>query len=819
MSGYLPTRLDYFKEEGNTHFSPIIWGESGLAGLYKTVNDCYSFFRKIAIMVYMVMLVYMGVRILLASTGQNMSRYKTLFMYWVVGVAILFLYPFVMKYAIKLNDSFVEIIATNRTVDGKDYRKIAPQRNSLKDIGGEIQDLEFEANPFTEGGKDYMSLIANDANESGKLAIAIVYLILTWQLTTLLIHYYKRVFMVGFLIAIFPLVAMFYAIDKIGDGKSQAFEQWNKEFILNVFIQSFHAIVYVFVCGTIYAAYSADTGIDYIIIIMGSTFLFTGESIIKQVFSQSSPAGTVKGLGDTAAGAMAKVAIAKNVAKAVTKPIIGKDSIAAKTKNAFDQRKATKAKLDAFDSMATPVQEPNAGLRLDHTQATLDAIDNDPNLTAEQKVQKKEEAIKLANAVATINNPNSRSVEELQRAYSTVQDAMASGENSAILQDLKLTPDQMAAAAGIGAELAREMSINGGNLDPVTVESLIQVRLGIEGMSDQERDKYTNMVLLDLVKNGGSRYGTDVKAGVEAEIDAGVEAIRRITDSFVSRERIDRELEEAEALADDEAVARLEAMRADVDRRRAAINQQARVIADSFHDGEEGAGDRHERAVARSMLILKSGDQGLYTTEEYLDAVTQLQRSMDHNDATRQMAAKLDIDIDLLNHALIYKADEEGKINSKTRDHAREYEKHSRDGLFEDELSGHDLVKLAMQRDPAKRQQLRDEMVETLTAARQKASDYERSQISDIAQEILVSNMVDVDEGGFSGTRYLAGQTREDIEAELKRAKRNIWKSLGGQGEATGFGEFSQEYLDDMKAYNAHFRGDQEGDYTFGKYD
>lgn len=766
----------------------------------KTVNDCYSFFRKIAIMVYMVMLVYMGLRILLASTGQNMSKYKTLFMYWVVGVAILFLYPFVMKYSIKLNDSFVKVISENRTVDGKDYRKIAPQRRSLKDIGGNIEDLEFEANPFTEGGTDYMSLIANDANESGKLAIAIVYLILTWQLTTLLIHYYKRVFMVGFLIAIFPLVAMFYAIDKIGDGKSQAFEQWNKEFILNVFIQSFHAIVYVFVCGTIYAAYSADTGIDYIIIIMGSTFLFTGESIIKQVFSQSSPAGTVKGLGDTAAGAMAKVAIAKNVAKAVTKPIIGKDSIAAKTKNAFDQRKATKAKLDAFDSMATPVQEPNAGLRLDHTQATLDAIDNDPNLSKEEKVQKKAEAIKLANAVATINNPNSRSVDELQRAYSTVQDAMASGENSAILQDLKLTPDQMAAMAGVGAAIAQQVAINGGNLDPVTVESVIQMRLGVafDGMSDQERDKYRNMVLLDLVKNGGMRYDTDVRAGVEAEVDAGLEAIRRISDSFVSRDRIDQELE------DDE-----------INRRRAAINQQARAIADSFHDGEEGAGDRHERTVARSMLILKNRDQGLYTTEEYLDAVSQLQRSMDHNDATREMVSELDVDIDLINHMLIYRADAEGKINSKTRDHAREYEKHSRDGLFDDELSGHDLVKLAMQSDPSKRQELRDEMVDSLSKARQKA----KGQISDIAQEILVSDMVDVDEGGFSGTRYLAGQTREDIEAELKRAKRNIWKSLGGQGEATGFGEFSQEYLDDMKAYNAHFRGDQEGDYTFGKYD
>lgn len=739
-------------------------------------------------------------------------------MYWVVGVAILLLYPFAMKYMIKLNDSFVAIIAENRTVDGKDYRKIAPQRNSLKSADGNIEDLQFDANPFDNGGKDYMSQIANDANESGKLAIAIVYLILTWQLTTLLIHYYKRVFMVGFLIAIFPLVAMFYAIDKIGDGKSQAFDHWNKEFILNVFIQSFHAVVYVFVCGTIYAAYGDGTGIDYIIVIMGSTFLFTGEGIIKQIFSQSSPAGTVRGLGDTAAGAMAKVAIAKNVAKAVTKPVIGKDSIVAKTKNAFDQQKAAKAKMNAFESMATPMQEPNAGMRLDHTQATLDAIDNDPSLSAEEKAQKKQEAINLANAVATVNNPNSRSVEELQRAYETIQAAQASGENSAILQDLKLTGDQMAAMAGIGAAIASDIAANGGTLDPVTVDRELQMRLGyvLEGMSDQERDKYRNMVLLDLVKNGASRYGDDPRARVEAEVDAGVEAIRRLTDSFVSRDRIDQALAEAEETGDDEAVARLEAMRADVERRRAEINRQARVEADKLHGGKEGSGNRHERTVARSALIITNRDKGLYTTEEYLDAVAQLQGSMDYSDDTRKMVANLGLDIDLVNHALIYRADAEGKINSKTRDHAREYEKHSRDGLFDDELSGHDLVRIAMQRDPAKSQEIRDSVVESMTAARVKTNDYERDQVSDIAREILVANMVDIDAGGFSGKRYLNGQTLEDIQAELKQAKRNVWMSLGGQSPTLATGEFSKEYLEDVKTYNAHFRGDQEGDYTFG---
>ena len=68
-----------------------------------------------------------------------------------------------------------------------------------------------------------MSEIARDADETGSLALGLTYLILTWQLITLAIHYYKRILMVGFLITIFPIVMTFYVLDKVGDGKSQSF--------------------------------------------------------------------------------------------------------------------------------------------------------------------------------------------------------------------------------------------------------------------------------------------------------------------------------------------------------------------------------------------------------------------------------------------------------------------------------------------------------------------------------------------------------------------------------------------------------------------
>ncbi len=49
----------------------------------------------------------------------------------------------------------------------------------------------------------------------------------------------------AFLTIIAPLVAITYPIDKINDGKAQAFDMWLKEYIFNLLIQPLHLLLYI----------------------------------------------------------------------------------------------------------------------------------------------------------------------------------------------------------------------------------------------------------------------------------------------------------------------------------------------------------------------------------------------------------------------------------------------------------------------------------------------------------------------------------------------------------------------------------------------
>lgn len=797
FNNYSETKIDYFNDLKGSEYSKIIWGSGGdgNGGLSKTVNECYSFFNKIAVLVYMVMLVYMGLRIILSSTGQSLSHYKTLFMYWVVGVAILFLYPYAMKYTIKLNDTFVNIISTSTKSDDPNYQE--PERNLIATTTTDsIWKIDFDKNPFSGSGNDYMSSIANDANESKRLAMSFAYIILTWQLLILILHYYKRLFMVGFLIAIFPLVAMFYAIDKIGDGKSQAFDHWNKEFMLNVLIQSFHAVVYVFVCGSINVTKSGTTGFDFILIITGTTFLFTGEQIVKGIFSQNSgvKAGAARGLSDTAAWSMAKVQMATDFAAKTTRNLVGRDSAVMRLRNAHNVRKATGAKLALFDTMAQTTSAPNAGLRFESTQQTMKDIDSNTTMTAEEKQASKAETMKLANAVADINNPHTRSVEELQRAYDTVKQAMQADPTNAILGDLKLSAAQLGAVDAIGREVAHMVANH--VTDPIQIESKVTATLGytLDGLSNEEKSKYINMAIYQVAQHGAVRYA-DPLGGAEAEIESGAKALTRAFSTFNYRS-------EGSALNETQEL------------KRAQVQQAADEWAKSFHEEGEDATDE-EKELAEGLLILANRKSGLYTAEEYLSATEKIRRNLNSDsEAAQEMAKSLDMDIDLLRHGIASKAKAEGSSSEEIQAVIDEYETDLRDGVYDDEISGHELISIINETDSVEREHRKQKMINDVSTARVKANDHEREETRAIAAEILMKNNIDVTEGGIDRTtRFLNGQTREDILRERREASFGVVLSTAGLG---GKGKYSEKYEENMRNYQKHFRGDQEGDYTFG---
>ncbi len=271
------------------------------------IRKWYPVFNKIAIMVYMVVLVFIGVRVMLSSTGEKKAKYKDLTTSWIVGLAILFLFPFAMKYIIMINDALADTLqAKAKEVGGY---------VSNGEAGAELASMsfwdawnEYGKKEFSErlgGNGDIMvmtrSAVFGDEDEPQGLVLALVYLILIGQTIAVLIMYYQRAFMIAFLITIFPLVAMSYVLDKVGDGKAQSFGIWFKEFMVNVIVQTFHAVVYVLITGGVVSNYIKYNGSNFIFLILCVLFLFEGEKILRGIFGITSKAKTIGDLATSGA--------------------------------------------------------------------------------------------------------------------------------------------------------------------------------------------------------------------------------------------------------------------------------------------------------------------------------------------------------------------------------------------------------------------------------------------------------------------------------------------------------------------------------------
>ena len=297
-------------------------GEKTVAGMMsKVVNPWYSVFNQIAIIVYMICLIIVGIRIMFSSTGEQKAKFKEGLASWVMGVVILVFFPYVMKYVVVINNTMIQSIA-DFAQGGVD--EVVSKPGILKiDFGdaiatfGETAFVELMVKEDTTAGstieassiKDSMMRLRLYAQYKKKVILVAVYFILIGQMLVILFMYYKRAFMVAFLITIFPLVAMTYVIDKMGDKKAQSFEIWFKEYIVNVIVQLFHAVVFAVIISMGVERYLNDDS-QWLFMIISVLFLFEGEKILRNIFGIKSSANTI---GDLAATGLATYGVAKSV--------------------------------------------------------------------------------------------------------------------------------------------------------------------------------------------------------------------------------------------------------------------------------------------------------------------------------------------------------------------------------------------------------------------------------------------------------------------------------------------------------------------------
>ena len=228
-------------------------------------------------------------------------------------MAILFLFPYVMRYGFELNEGIIDGIQETFT-----------NNNSYQEIVGSVvggrSDLQYDEaleirSPEYIGRSDYVYSIGSTeatleyfqhlekyknrgdvmrimramAGITGKFIYVILWFIMLWQMLVLLFIYTKRYLMIAFLIMIFPITIIEYIVGATITGKARGFSAWCMEFFLNVFVQTIHAVIYGIIGGVVTAHVQSSimndgvTRMNWVILIIAINFIFEGEAILKKI--------------------------------------------------------------------------------------------------------------------------------------------------------------------------------------------------------------------------------------------------------------------------------------------------------------------------------------------------------------------------------------------------------------------------------------------------------------------------------------------------------------------------------------------------------
>ena len=262
------------------------WGEtedgivkSSAGQLQSTIASWYVALRNLAVVGLLSILVYVGIKIILSSTASDKAKYKQMLVDWIVALCLLFFMQYIMSFIITMTESI-----TTAIVGDKGGLNIAV---TVQD--GTNVDKAFATNLM---GLSRLKLQSKETIV--KCSYLIIYIFLIYYTIVFTWKYLKRMIMMAFLTIISPLVVLTYPIDKMNDGKAQAFDAWLKEYIFNALLQPFHLVIYyVFVLS---AMDLAANNLLYTIVVMW--FIPKAEEILRKFFGfDKAPS-----LGNTMAG-------------------------------------------------------------------------------------------------------------------------------------------------------------------------------------------------------------------------------------------------------------------------------------------------------------------------------------------------------------------------------------------------------------------------------------------------------------------------------------------------------------------------------------
>ena len=313
----------YYTDENGEQVvtSPQNMGEQ-LSG---TISSWYVSIRNIALVTMMIVLLYIGIRMLLSTLASDKAKYRQMLQDWLVGIMLLFLMHYIMAFSVMLVGKLTDIVSAS--IDKQAYYAVIPmsedgsKANNFKDFIDKagLQDYYIDENK-NQTDRDNAKAIIYPTNLLGYLRLdiqltqygseyvgkALCFVVLVFMTAFFVFTYLRRVLYMAFLTMIAPVVAVTYPIDKINDGKAQGFTRWFREYIFNLLIQPMHLLLYYVLITSAFEL--AGQNVIYSLVAIG--FMIPAEKLLRSFFGFEK-SNTAKEGNGAAAGALAMAGISK----------------------------------------------------------------------------------------------------------------------------------------------------------------------------------------------------------------------------------------------------------------------------------------------------------------------------------------------------------------------------------------------------------------------------------------------------------------------------------------------------------------------------
>ncbi len=293
----------YYYEDDNGN--KVITSRQNIAAdLSSTISRWYVGIRNIALVAMMIVLLYIGIRMLISTLASDKAKYRQLLQDWIIGLLLLFLMHYIMAFSVTLVQKLTDIVSAS--IDENAFAVKFPVDDNGKIVEwfneNDMTYMLYDENGNCLGNedgtqdvnKDDVSFVLYPTNLLGKLRLdlqfdtggwgyvgyTICYLVLVFFTIYFTFQYLRRVLYMAFLTLIAPMVAVTYPIDKINDGSAQGFTKWFREYIFNLLIQPMHLLLYYILVTSAFDL--AGSNVIYSIVAIG--FMLPAEKLLRSLF-------------------------------------------------------------------------------------------------------------------------------------------------------------------------------------------------------------------------------------------------------------------------------------------------------------------------------------------------------------------------------------------------------------------------------------------------------------------------------------------------------------------------------------------------------